>query len=88
MESLSRCRRYDHGLARPGLTDLEQGEIGRQTIEAEDAKRCRDRQARAADLALDRLGGHDSEVLPAEHASYVLARVEIRASRLFDAPDS
>ena len=82
----SRCSRYDHSLARPGLTDLEQGEIGRQTIEAEDAKRCGDRQTRAADLALDRLGVHHSVVLPAEHASQVLARVEIRTSRLFDAP--
>ena len=31
-----------HGLARPGLTKVQQGEIGRQTVEAEDAKRRRD----------------------------------------------
>src|SRR4051812_38683393 len=80
-------RRYDHRLARLEPADVQEGEIGGQTIEAEDAKRCRDRRARAADLALDRLGIHHGVLLPAERASHVLARVKVGVSRRFDPPD-
>jgi hypothetical protein len=35
-----RSRGHDDGLARLGLTDVQQGEIGGQAIDAKDAERC------------------------------------------------
>src|SRR5574337_1720521 len=75
-----RCGGNDYGLPGLRLAHVEQGEIGRQAVKAEDTERCRDGQANLDDLALDRLGVDSRVVLPAEHSGDIVARAEVGMS--------